>query len=332
MKPLITKAIFMAVIALAASSLSAQRVVVEVANEDRIACFQSKAKARVECPAGQDCYGIVNFGSGNGTDTIRPGVPKEHTYTNDGMYSIETKVMQYVSDDRPDSLLAEASYRDIIQLYSPLGTSILYDTASGGKSYIIELGIDASKFIPFDTAAWTYTWVFHDGDSHFSTSYSEKLIKEYPDENNEPGYDIMLIAALSGNSEASQFVQDYLSCRDTIRTEIAVNDDFFVPDSTMRMPNLPNMLIVSGDPNSGNSGNSGNSVFGPVTNGVDIFSLQIFNMYGNLVFSQKGKEVSWTGFSNSGKRAKAGSYYFVIESNAGSKHNAKGFVHVFNRD
>ncbi len=111
----------------------------------------------------------------------------------------------------------------------------------------------------------------------------------------------------SGNYVVQLTVVDTNNCSETATTTIQVSP------STFFAPNVftPNNDLI-------------NDEFRPVGVDIQFFNMQIFNRWGDLIFS--GKNVSWNGTNSEGKEMENGAYTYVIsiELYGGKKHTLKG--------
>jgi len=56
--------------------------------------------------------------------------------------------------------------------------------------------------------------------------------------------------------------------------------------------------------------------------------LDIFNRWGNLVYSKKGYTNDWNGLSNNGNELPDGTYFIVVDLNMEGKENVKGSIDI----
>ncbi len=301
---------------------NAQKIDFWIADYEKVACFSSNVlfNTTIECPISDTCFYVIDYGDKK-IDTLPSNRKPRHLYSNDGMYNVNIRMLK-ISDS---SEIMSRTFNKAVSVYSPTGASINH-SIEVDNSYILTYNI--ANFDPHDTAAWQYIWTFHDNTSIITDTLHQIVTKEYTEENIEPGYLVSLRIEMK-ETDATSLISDLDQCFDTISTFVPVNDNFF--DTTAaKEPLLFNVITPDGNPN---DGSSANDVFKVSTNGHDVFTLTIFNNYGNVVYTQTGKDATWTGVTNSGRRVKSGTYYYAIESNAsGEKHRTTGFVHVFNED
>jgi gliding motility-associated-like protein len=134
------------------------------------------------------------------------------------------------------------------------------------------------NFTNNSTGAINYNWSF--GNGSVSTSTNASTV--YP---NSGTYTIQLIAT-SG------------PCSDTAYATIVVNDGL-----TLEIPNVftPNDDGI-------------NDVFTIKSTGVKEISMQIFNRWGQLMFSYDGAKAAWDGVSSSGNKASEGTYFYFVKA------------------
>ncbi len=144
----------------------------------------------------------------------------------------------------------------------------------------------------------TYSWNFGDGSDQM-VSKSPVVYYKYND---------------NGSYPVSLKVTDQAGCIDSATTMVAISDRFFVPN--VFTPNNDNI----------------NDDFIVTSNGISLFSIEIFSRWGNLVFRSNGHEqIMWDGRMPDGSLVKPGTYYYVINSENGNiKYEPeKGFITVF---
>ncbi len=77
------------------------------------------------------------------------------------------------------------------------------------------------------------------------------------------------------------------------------------------------------------NGDGINDYFEPKVNGVDDYTLTIFNRYGEIVFEITAKRPSWDGRTPDGVEMVNGIYYFILENNRNKEKVLTGFVYLF---
>lgn len=317
------------VLALSSLTVHAQKIDFWIAQNEKFACFSSNVKfnMKLACPDGIACYYEIDYGDEKSDSLPITDTTPRHLYENDGIYTVNVKMLK-VADK---SEIMNKTFNSVVTVYSPESASI--NDSVGEKSYIVNYSV--GDFKPADITAWHYDWTFHDGEKKPMDSLTQVITKEYLKESQDSGYLVTLVISMLPGSQAAINLgpEKALECTDTISRNIKVTDCFF--DYTRPLgdgfwPDINNVILPDGDPN---GENSVNEVFKIYTNGHDVFSLTIFNNYGNVVYTQTGKDISWTGVTNSGRRVKSGTYYYAVESNAGGdKHRNTGFIQVFNKD
>lgn len=232
-----------------------------------------------------------------------------------------------------------------VEVYSPYvdGANFTYEiddpssdeNKAGLESFVYIFSVNQENFKPHDSKVWKYYWSFYD---------DKTLIKEleldsteyrftFPKENFDPGYTVTLKIALDSTKiDANNILNGELqSCVASQAINIKVTDYFF-SDSTRtetdiddRENSIPNVFTPGG--------NDENDVFYFNTNGIDIFTIWIYNNNGSLVYKQRAKNISWTGADNSGYECPSGTYYYVVRSESrDNRHNTAGHIQLFRQN
>lgn len=84
---------------------------------------------------------------------------------------------------------------------------------------------------------------------------------------------------------------------------------------------IPNSITPNGD--------GINDVLGVKNNGVDEYTLSIFNRFGQIVYESEKREINWDGKSSSGVELSGGTYFYVLDvKNSGTLGNfeKRGFI------
>jgi gliding motility-associated-like protein len=139
--------------------------------------------------------------------------------------------------------------------------------------------------------ALEYIWDFGDGDQSFE--YQPKHFYKLE------GKDSISLIAMYDHGNG-------IVCADTMKLPIHV-----IAGGALKIPNAftPN---VNG-PNSGHEDlNFTNDVFLPIMEGVEEFTMQIFDRWGTLVFESKDKTIGWNGYDRNGRLMPAGVYVFKL--------------------
>ena len=240
---------------------------------------------------------------------------------------------------------AKTRLTNCIEVYSPFvqGANYTYEiddpssdeNKAGLESFVYILSVNQETFKPHDSKVWKYYWSIYDNTT---------LVKEleldsteyrftFPKENFNPGYTVSLKIALDSTKiDAYNIIDGELqSCVASQSVNIKVTDYFFT-DSTRtksdiddRKNAIPNVFTPGG--------NDENDVFYFNTNGVDVFTIWIYNNNGSLVYKQKAKNISWTGADNSGYDCPSGTYYYVVQSGSkDNRHNTTGHIQLFRQN
>ncbi|MDR0941629.1 MAG: gliding motility-associated C-terminal domain-containing protein, partial [Bacteroidales bacterium] len=198
-------------------------------------------------------------------------------------------------------------------------------------AYVFEVNSEA--FQPFDVNMWTYYWEIYQSDVQgnptrlLKTEQTDSLRMYYTfsEENFSPGYVVHLKIALDSSKFDYQGDIDYYRLAGCVATQsqtVQVTDYFF-DEATRRDENpldrtarIPNIFTPGGGDE--------NETFYFDTNGADVFSIQIFNSWGVLVYSEKGIRIQWDGKNSSGTECPSGVYYYVIQSNESDERHERG--------
>lgn len=143
-----------------------------------------------------------------------------------------------------------------------------------------------------------YTWNFGDNSNRLTTTTDSTYYKY----NNDDIYEVWLK------------VTDTYGCVDSVSKPIAIHNRFFVP----------NVFTPNNDQT--------NDEFIVTSNGITLFSIEIYSRWGNIVFKRDGHEqIIWDGRMPDGTLVKPGTYYYVINAEEGNVtyDPEKGFITVF---
>ena len=237
-----------------------------------------------------------------------------------------------------------------ITIYSPVvsGTNYTYmiddpsteEKKAPIKSFAYIFQVDTNNFKPHTPDLWTYYWeVFATNEfgepkglplESFHIDSLEYLYT-FPAENFNPGYYVQLKIALDSTKIDNIEYYNLEECFASLNQIIPVTDFFFTEktqketDALHRDALVPNIFTPGGGDE--------NEVFFFNTNGVDIFTLWIYNSWGTIVYKQEALTVSWTGKDNSGENCPSGVYYYVIKSNnKDDRHETGGFIQLFRQN
>lgn len=191
---------------------------------------------------------------------------------------------------------AESSYSQYLNISMPPQVHFTADTAALFFSSYSRLFIDESEF--FNASATKYFWDF--GDGH--TANSDTLLYAYK-------------YGASGTYTVWHKVTDSHGCSDSTSQVVPVSDLFWVPN--VFTPHDPDKI---------------NDLFIVISNGITLFSIDIYSRWGNRVFSRTGKQqIVWDGTMPGGELVTPGTYFYVITAQDGSAtyEPQTGFVTVF---
>ncbi len=240
---------------------------------------------------------------------------------------------------------AKTRLTNCIEVYSPFvdGSNFTFEiddpssdeNKAGLESFVYIFSVNQENFKPHNAKLWKYYWSFYDNKNLIENLEldSTEYRFTFPKENFDPGYTVTLKIALDSTKiDAYNIIDGELqSCVASQSVNIKVTDHFFT-DSTRtksdiddRKTAIPNVFTPGG--------NDENDVFYFNTNGVDIFTIWIYNNNGALVYKQRAKNISWTGADNSGYDCPSGTYYYVVKSESKDKrHNTAGNIQLFRQN
>ncbi|HAN00784.1 MAG TPA: hypothetical protein DCQ26_19490 [Marinilabiliales bacterium] len=190
----------------------------------------------------------------------------------------------------------ESSFTRQLKISKPPQVHFTADTAALFFSSYSRLFIDESEF--FDASGTHYFWDFGDGN----TASSDTLLYAYK-------------YAQSGTYTVWHKVEDSHGCSDSTSRVVTVSDLFWVPN--VFTPHEPDEI---------------NDQFIVISNGITLFSIDIYSRWGNRVFSRSGRQqIVWDGRMPGGELVKPGTYFYVITAQEGSAtyEPQTGFVTVF---
>lgn len=278
-------------------------------------------------------------------------VSKDADSTNLIVKYVGTGNVETYADVRiPNAEFDKNTYVTPITVYSPVTQTTNYtfdldepgspDQPAGIQSFSYILKVDTTEFKPRDLSLWTYYWEIWTYENDKPKDLIKSIATDsleyryvFPVEQYEPGYYVRLKIALDSTKFEDQSLLTYhnlTQCHHTRSQVIEVTDYFFTENSRTedvgdREPDVPNIFTPGG--------NDENEVFYFNTNGVDVFTIFIYNSWGTLVYKQEAQTISWTGKDNSGEDCPSGVYYYVITSSAkDAKHKTGGYIHLFRQN
>ncbi len=276
-------------------------------------------------------------------DTGAPAVSLIVTFEN-STGAEQTSVIQIADAD-----YSEFQWRRPITVYSPMVNSenftyTVQNADSENRTEPLEsfahiFEVDTTVFQPFDLDKWTYYWEISQTDAQGSPTRiiktahidSLRLYYTFPQENFSPGYEVKLKIALDSSKFDYQSDIEYFRLEECVASQKQIVQvmDYFFDEATRNEENpldrtarIPNIFSPGGGDE--------NETFYFDTNGTSVFSVQIFNSWGGLVYSEKSTKISWDGKNSSGINCPSGVYYYVIQSDeADERHERGGFIHLF---
>ncbi len=157
------------------------------------------------------------------------------------------------------------------------------------------IGGGTVSFVNLTTGANSFYWNFGDGTASADSSVSHEYDKT----------GVYIVEMVATNS---------LGCRDTLTRDIYVTGLILVP----------NVFTPNGD--------GMNDKFIVTAEGMETFTIQIYNRWGEEVFESDSPlpALSWTGLSVTGEMESSGTYYYYILASdySGKKYNLKGYLEL----
>lgn len=253
----------------------------------------------------------------------------------------------------PDADYAQKTLPRPITVYSPVVDGDNYtfmiddpsteESKAPIQSFTHILTVDTTAFKPHDLGKWTYFWEIYKTneygepeDAVYTRFHVDSIEYRYtfPAENFNPGYYVKLKIALDSSKFENVSDIEYhklQGCTYSKHQIIAVTDYYFTEntqknkDVKERNARIPNTFTPGG--------NDENDVFFFNTNGVDVFTVWIYNSWGALVYKQEALTITWTGKDNLGQNCPSGVYYYVVQStNRDERHESSGFIQLFRQD
>jgi gliding motility-associated-like protein len=249
----------------------------------------------------------------------------------------------------PDTDYSEYQHVRPITIYSPMvsGENFTYYIQNDDsetkteplQSFAHVFAVDTIAFQPFDLNMWTYYWEIFQSDAQGKPTRSIKtahidslrLYYTFSEENFSPGYVVQLKIALDSSKFEYGSDISYYKLEECVasKQQIVPVTDYFFDEASRREENpldrtahIPNIFTPGG--------NDENEVFYFDTNGANVFSVKIFNSWGQLVYSEESTTIRWDGKNSTGSDCPSGVYYYVIQSNeADDRHERGGFIHLF---
>lgn len=276
---------------------------------------------------------VWDFGDGSAKDTTKD--LKEnitHTYSKDGQYWVTLSV---VSKNGSVLATSKKSKTANVKIYRPVHDEFTY-TIDEFETFNVTFKAPES-FTPFDTTAWIYRWDFGDGTvQNFNTT---EVFHHYKEENLKSGYSVKLKIQLSPDVKLNGSTE---KCSDSVILPVVIKDGFFKNDSSSnnKIPFIPNVftpnkdgkndaIVLQMSDTTASKAIKNNDIFFFKTNGEHIFTIWIYNRWGNLVYKSSGQSIVWRGETSNGDELDSGVYYYVVESTAADeRHKASGVIQL----
>ena len=145
------------------------------------------------------------------------------------------------------------------------------------SSTLSETG-NSVQFTDFSTGLNLISWHWNFGDNHFSKSQNARHTY-----------------TSAGKFTASLIVGNAMGCKDSLS----------IPVVHEKIDLLPNTFSPNGD--------GSNDVFWIKQEGANVYSIHIFNRWGQEVYAYEGIEIRWNGKSSAGMDLEMGTYFYVLK-------------------
>ncbi len=120
-----------------------------------------------------------------------------------------------------------------------------------------------------------------------------------------------------GNSSGTQNTHHTYDTEGTFTVILTVENQYGCENYDTLEVDINQIILI---PNIITPNNDGlNDGFGIKNNGVDQYGLTIFNRWGQIVFEREAREIQWNGTTNSGTELEAGTYFYVLVVDNGTK-------------
>ncbi len=181
-----------------------------------------------------------------------------HTYQNAGQYNVSL-----TATTNGGCSVSSASTHNTVNVYPKPKALFTYNP---NPVYTLE----PANFSNQSSGAISYSWNF--GDGNHSNAVNPKHVYRSAETFN---------VSLTATSD--------LGCKDTYELELLATGKLLVPNVFTPNPNGPNGGRYDKQ-------SFDNSIFFPFADGVEVFSMQIFNRWGELIFETKDIKIGWDGY------------------------------------
>jgi gliding motility-associated-like protein len=184
-------------------------------------------------------------------------------------------------------------------------------TGCSSKAASCVITIIPSPTVGFDTASsgiFHTTWAFTDTSKPAVTSW----FWTFGDGDTANIWNPAHVYPAAGTYVVTETVTNAAGCKAT-KTE-----DLTVPEGII----IPNVFTPNGD--------GFNDVFNITSSGVKMFTIEIFNRWGEKMFESTSPQISWDGRTTAGVRVSDGTYYFILKATAysGKVWDTHGYLQV----
>jgi PKD repeat protein len=240
-----------------------------------------------------DTIEVIDWHFGFG-DTITGIDPDTVVYGEEGVYTVSMVINNYFSDR-----VVQANY---ITVHRTVDAAFRYEEYASNYNY---------RFIPLDeitdaSATYFYMWRYNEltGSDSRSNDYVVDMSTQYNA--------IDTVTLDTGSYSVMLRIEDTYGCSSRSELIVQVSAEIQVPN--VYAPASGNFYII--DPQNLNT----------------VLDFELYNRYGQLVFSQVAPIINWNGQTNSGQDLGTGVYFYLLKSVGGDpadKYNQNGFIHLY---
>ncbi|MGY6562799.1 MAG: PKD domain-containing protein [Luteibaculaceae bacterium] len=217
-----------------------------------------------------------NFGDGN-IITVAGNTAPLHTYQEAGVYSVTLTV------SGPGGESTRTRQNVVVVRPRPFAN---FD------AYPLEVIVPEQtvQFTNLSEGALSYFWNFGDGNTSTAVNPNHRFLR-------------------NGIMDITLIAENRWGCKDTLVQHSLVRA---IGNSRLDIPNVFAPNTAGGNGGYFEQGRPNNTVFFPVMSGAIAYSLEIFNRWGERIFSTRELNRGWDGYHN-GKLAQQGAYVYKIK-------------------
>ncbi len=227
-------------------------------------------------------------------DTITAIKPDTVTFEDEGIYS----VTMIINNNLADPVIKT----DYIRVHRTLSAAFRYEEYAINFNY---------RFIPLDEITDpfpTYFFMWRYDKLNGTDSRANDKVVTILDQ--EAAIDSITLD--TGIYRVRLRVEDTYGCASSSESIVLISPEIVIPN--VFAPDEEHFFVI--DPQNINT----------------VLHFQVFNRYGNLVFSQVAPVINWTGQNNAGLDLNTGVYFYILESIEGdisARYNQTGFIHLY---